>query len=69
MISFSILMIHEAFPGVMRGPTQNLDPNGLAVLTFGYKQTDKQSIYTDIYIRIRYKTLENKFKYLKYLRN
>ena len=34
----------------MWGPTQNLGPIDLAVLTFiGYKQTDKQSIYKSYY--------------------
>ena len=47
-------MVHKTFPGIMWGPTKNLGPNGLTVLTFGYKETDKQSIYINImysYIR------------------
>ena len=40
----------KTFPGVMQGPTQNLGPIGLAVLTFiGYKQKDKQTSKVYIY--------------------
>ena len=48
---FYIFNYPETFPGVMGVAIKFVGPIGSAVMTFiGYRQTDEESIYIDIFI-------------------